>query len=83
MSLWRELPPRLEPLRDLALDLRWTWSHEADALWETSTPRLWQRTRNPWSVLQDVARNALQRLAADPDFREKLDRCSWRPGTHI
>ena len=28
------LPEALAPLRDLALDLRWTWSHEADVLWE-------------------------------------------------
>jgi len=30
---WRGmLPPPLAALRDLALDLRWTWSHRADAL---------------------------------------------------
>ena len=28
------LPDALAPLQVLALDLRWTWSHEADALWE-------------------------------------------------
>jgi hypothetical protein len=42
-----KLPPRLATLRDLALDLRWTWSHQADALWEPIDSELWNRTRNP------------------------------------
>jgi hypothetical protein len=29
-------------LRELALDLGWTWSHEADALWALSTPDGWR-----------------------------------------
>lgn len=66
------LPEGLSDLRDLALDLRWTWNHEADTLWQDIDPGLWERTRNPWSVLQGVAPQVLQRLAADHAFREKL-----------
>jgi starch phosphorylase len=66
------LPDGLSELRDLALDLRWTWSHEADALWEQVDPDLWNATRNPWSVLQGVAPQRLQQLAADAAFRENL-----------
>ena len=29
-----DLPAEISALRILALDLRWTWSHEGDALWE-------------------------------------------------
>jgi len=58
--------------RILALDLRWTWSHEADALWERVDARLWRRTRNPWSVLQSASARRLQRLAADAAFRKQL-----------
>ena len=29
----RRLPDGLETLTELALDLRWTWSHASDALW--------------------------------------------------
>jgi len=66
------LPEVLSELRNLALDLRWTWTHEADALWDEIDPRLWQRTRNPWSVLQSASPQRLQQLASDPDFLDRL-----------
>jgi starch phosphorylase len=68
MIPWRELPPALSPLRDLALDLRWTWSHEADALWAQADNDLWQRTHNPWTILEDLSSVRLNELAADVDF---------------
>jgi starch phosphorylase len=67
-----DLPPEISALRALALDLRWTWSHEADALWERVDARLWRRTKNPWSVLQSASARRLQRLAADAAFRKQL-----------
>ncbi len=67
-----DLPSELEPLRVLALDLRWSWNHTADALWERVEPRLWRHTRNPWLILQMVSRERLQRLASDPDFLQRL-----------
>jgi starch phosphorylase len=66
------LPESISELRDLALDLRWTWSHEADALWREIDDRLWHRTRNPWSVLQAAPPERLERLAVDPAFQERL-----------
>lgn len=67
-----DLPDGLSQLRDLALDLRWTWSHEADALWSEIDPALWDRTRNPWSVLQGVTPHRLQRLSSDSAFRARV-----------
>ena len=67
-----ELPPEISELRALALDLRWTWSHEGDALWEQVDAELWQRTRNPWSVLQGLSAQRLQQLAGDRDFCDRL-----------
>ena len=66
------LPESISELRDLALDLRWTWSHEADALWREIDDKLWHRTRNPWSVLQGAPPERLERLAADAAFQERL-----------
>ncbi len=66
------LPADLSALRTLALDLRWTWNHEADALWEHVHPELWQRTGNPWIILQNASRERLQMLSADSVFRAKL-----------
>ena len=67
------LPQELSALRTLALDLRWTWNHEGDALWARVDEQLWHRTRNPWSVLQNASRDRLHRLASDPGFCRKLD----------
>jgi starch phosphorylase len=62
-----------DALRALALDLRWTWSHRADALWERIAPDLWARTRNPWVLLEDVPSARLAALAADAGFVAQLD----------
>lgn len=65
------LPAVPEPLTELipfALDLRWSWSHVSDALWERLDPDLWQRTANPWLILQSLAPAKLEELANDPTF---------------
>lgn len=72
--LLRELPLELSELTELALDLRWTWSHAGDALWRRLGPRTWERTENPWMILQDVSHERLEQLAEDPDFKDELQR---------
>ncbi|MCK4425099.1 MAG: DUF3417 domain-containing protein, partial [Deltaproteobacteria bacterium] len=74
MYLLRELPLDLAELTELALDLRWTWSHAGDALWRRLDPWTWERTKNPWMILQDVSQERLEQLAEDPDFMEELRR---------
>ena len=69
-----DLPPGLEPLANLALDLRWTWSHNADHLWRALDPETWEATANPWLLLQNVSPARLAAAAADPAFRRDLDR---------
>lgn len=71
--LLRTLPNRLEPLIDLALDLRWTWSHVGDALWRHIDPDMWERTQNPWLILQSVSSERLDVLCQDALFIEQLD----------
>ena len=51
-----ELPSEIASLRSIALDLRWTWSHEGDALWGYIDEKLWERTLNPWTVLMGASR---------------------------
>jgi starch phosphorylase len=68
----RELPAGLEPLTDLALDLRWTWSHASDHLWRALDPATWETTRNPWIILQSVPRERLEAVAREPAFRHDL-----------
>ncbi len=69
-----DLPRGLRVLAELALDLRWTWSHRGDALWRMVDPEAWERTRNPWTILQDVSRERLERLAGEDRFREELEK---------
>ncbi len=66
------LPDALSPLQELALDLRWTWSHESDALWEHIDAKLWEQTRSPWTVLQHVPADRLTHLASDSQFLAEL-----------
>ena len=58
-----------EALTELALDLRWSFNHSADQLWERLDPELWELTHNPWVILQTVSQEKLQSVAADADFR--------------
>ena len=68
------IPEPLAPLADLALDLRWTWSHAADALWERIDPVVWEQTGNPWTLLQGQSAERLSSLAADREFVSELKR---------
>ena len=70
----RPLPPGLEGLADLALDLRWTWSHFSDRLWETLDPDAWERTGNPYFILQSVSQARLDEAATDAGFKEELQK---------
>jgi starch phosphorylase len=72
--LLRDLPESIRALGELSLDLRWTWCHGADALWEMLDSDLWRRTRNPWLALQSVPAQRLQALATDARFLAELNR---------
>ncbi|MBV8728408.1 MAG: alpha-glucan family phosphorylase, partial [Acidobacteriia bacterium] len=60
-------------LSELALNLRWTWKHAADELWQRLDPELWERTLNPWLVLQTVSQEKLESVKRDPEFAQLLD----------
>jgi glycogen phosphorylase len=61
-----------QALTELALDLRWSFNHSADGLWETLDPELWELTHNPWLVLQTVSREKLRAVTAEPSFQKLL-----------
>lgn len=63
----------IDALIELALDLRSSWHHGADTLWQQLDPVLWAATQNPWVVLQTVSRDTLERLLADTSFRQSVD----------
>jgi starch phosphorylase len=63
----------VDALAKLALDLRWSWNHEADDLWQQLDPELWELTHNPWIVLQTVSKDRLGQQLADPAFKDKIN----------
>jgi starch phosphorylase len=63
----------MNELLELALDLRWSWDHGADEIWRPLAPELWDLTRNPWVILQSVAPDKLKKLAADANFRTRVE----------
>ena len=67
------LPQPLKGLINLALDLRFSWSHSADALWLRLDKKLWQQTHNPWLVLQSVSQDKLEEIATDETFCKAID----------
>ncbi len=74
--IYNLLPVEIEgfdSLAELALDLRWSWNHADDAVWQQLDPALWELTHNPWVVLQTVSRDEIERAYADPGFRKRVD----------
>ena len=74
--IYNLLPTEIEgfdSLAELALDMRWSWNHATDAVWRQLDPELWEFTQNPWVVLQTVSRDRIERVLADPDFRQQVD----------
>jgi len=80
-------------LAELALDLRWSWNHAADELWQQLDPALWALTHNPWVVLQSASHNQIEQLLGEPAFRTNVDallqakrraaeRTAWFQQTH-
>ena len=80
------LPMEIEgfdALAELALDLRWSWNHAADEIWQQLDPALWELTHNPWVVLQSVSRNQIERLSADPVFTSgSMNLSRLKPGSN-
>jgi starch phosphorylase len=59
-------------LTELALDLRWSFNHSADKLWEMLDPELWGLTHNPWVVLQTASPEKLREIVATPDSQKLI-----------
>jgi starch phosphorylase len=76
------LPPAVEGLATLAVNLSWSWHRQARALFRQVDDVLWHQTRhNPIRFLREVDPARLERVAADPVFRLELDRImAWMAG---
>ncbi|BAC08804.1 alpha-glucan family phosphorylase [Thermosynechococcus vestitus] len=69
------LPQRLEPLRELAYNLYWTWHTEAIALLRRRDPELREETNpNPFTPLGPIGQDRLWDAAADNGFLAQTER---------
>ena len=69
-----DLPVALQPLRGLAMNYRWSWNHEAQAVFQEADPQLWEKVEhNPLELINRLDEERLGKLSADPVFLTKLN----------
>jgi glycogen phosphorylase len=67
------LPAELEPLREIAMNLRWAWHPPSEDLFRQLDPQGWVRSgRNPIRLLEIVEQEQLEQAAADAGYRAQL-----------
>ena len=69
------LPPALEPLRELAFNLWWSWNHPAIEVFRRLDDELWERSgHNPVALLGSADQSRLDQAAADAGYVAFVDR---------
>ena len=63
-------------LADLARNYRWVWDPQTQDLFRAVDPATWEATRSPLETLRAASPERLAALAADPGFRQRLDRAA-------
>lgn len=71
-TLGRPLPEALQPLAELAFDFRWSGSQTAARLWAWLDSEMWERTRNPVTILLNVHQDRLEEAVKDEGFMRDL-----------
>ncbi len=71
-----DLPAGLEGLADLALDLRWTVRQTTDKIWELFDAEAWEKTKNPYLILQNVSSTRLHEATRDEELVGEIS--SWQ-----
>lgn len=69
------LPEKLEPLREIAGNLYWTWNQEAIELFRRLDMDLWEETHhNPLLMLGKISQTRLDEVANDDGFVAHMNR---------
>ena len=68
----RPLPADLGALTELALDVSCNWNQTGDRLWKLLDRELWERTKNPYLILQGVSEKRLEEAARDTTLKDEL-----------
>lgn len=63
-----------EELEKLAYNLWWTWNPQAQEIFKSLSPSLWEDSNhNPIAVLRSISRQELEARLFDPDLRKKIE----------
>ena len=73
----------MDALKELALNLHWSWNHAADELWEALDSYLWETTQNPWVILRTVSHDKIKALLATPKFQVQLSKLLQHKREHF
>jgi starch phosphorylase len=75
MAVFPVIPARINRLHELAYNLWWSWNADAQSLYQSINPALWESsTHNPVRLLREVAPERLQELEKDTSFLAHYDR---------
>ena len=78
------LPEPLEPLREIAYNLRWAWDHDSIELFRRLDTDLWESTgHNPIKMLGSIDQMRLVAAAVDDSFLAHLQRVSSTLATRM
>lgn len=79
-----KLPEKLHQLSVLTQNLWWTWDDEAQELFETVDPEIWQKCdQNPAILFEQVRYNQLIELSNNKEYTDKLDRVYTRFANYL
>ena len=69
------LPSELEPLRELAKNLYWTWNQDTLKLFRRLDRELWEKTNhNPIKLLGNISQERLKEVTKDDGFVSHMNR---------
>ncbi len=78
------LPPALEPLREIANNLWWTWHPESIELFVRLDNKLWQETHhNPVKLLGACSQETLDQMSRDEAYLTLLERVHFNMKRHL
>ncbi|MCD4682602.1 MAG: DUF3417 domain-containing protein, partial [Bacteroidales bacterium] len=68
-----KIPAELEPLRELSMNLWWSWNYQATDLFNSIDEDLWITSgRNPVALLNRLSYEKLQELRKDKEFMDRM-----------
>ena len=68
-----EIPKELESLKEISMNLWWSWNYVATDLFQSIDPDLWETVEhNPVSLLNHLSYEQLQNLKSDEHFMKQM-----------